>query len=398
MRKTGMKLERLAGKLDSGEPLKIMIIGLGSVGNYLLDYLLSWPEQNVELHLCGRTPENMELGVNIARVANLIRHNRTKKVHVHRLDLEKAEEVAAVLGAVEPDFIVNSSRVYSGLKYGSISWKNVRAYGLWSPLSVAFIRNIMRACAQTDCPGLVINASYSDVVNPWLKSAGLPCPDFGSGNLNHLVPRIQLAVAAQAGVADPGTVEVVLSTSHFHDVVISKEGHTEGVDPLIHLAHAGCELKPDLAAIYRQCAIPMPMDARRNMMNASSNYEIIAKIVAAIRTGGVRQLHVPGVAGHLGGYPVRVDFRPGTPVEKHISFVEDFFPLAEMERHNRASIYLDGIEDVSGGVLTYTDALREKARRSFGVTIPKQVPFDAIKDVEQFIIHKIILPALGVGA
>ena len=398
MHETGLKLERLAAKLDAGAPLKIMIIGLGSVGNYLLDYLLSWPETNVELHLCGRSPEKMEPGINIARVANLIRHNRTKKIQIHRLDLEKAEEVAAVLGAVEPDFIVNSSRVYSGLKYGSISWKNVRAYGLWSPLSVMFIRNIMRACQRIECPGLVINTSYSDVVNPWLKSAGLPCPDFGSGNLNHLVPRIQLAVAAQAGIADPGAVEVVLATGHFHDVVISKEGHTEGVDPLIHLACGGQELKPDLAAIYRQCAIPMPVDARRNMMNASSNFEIIAKTVAAIRTGGVRALHVPGVAGHLGGYPVRVDFRPGTPAARHFSFIEDYFPLAEMERHNRASMQLDGIEGVADGVLTYTDALREKARRSFGVTIPKQVPFDAIEDVEQFIIHKIILPALGAGA
>jgi len=30
---------------------------------------------------------------------------------------------------------------------------------------------------------IVINTSYSDAANPWLKSAGMRYPDFGSGIL-----------------------------------------------------------------------------------------------------------------------------------------------------------------------------------------------------------------------
>lgn len=394
MHEISAKLDRLALNLSSGAPLKIVIFGIGSVGSYLLDYLMSWPERSLELNVCGRSFEKAAPDINILRVANLIRHNRAHSVIFHQLDLNDVDAIAAVLEKVVPDFIVNSSRVYSGLKYGSISWNNIRAYGLWSPLSVKFIRNIMIAYQHVHSNGIVINTSYSDAVNKWLKSAGLSAPDFGSGNLNHLIPRIKIAAAELAGIMDCGMIDVVLATSHFHDVAISKEGHTEGVDPLLHLSYAERRLDLDMEELYRKCALPMPVDAKRNMMNASSNFEIIAKIVDAARMHSTQVIHSPGVAGCLGGYPVRIDFREETPVRKRISFVEDFFSTEEMEAHNRQSIALDGIEDITDGVLTYTDDLQEKVKSSFGVRLPKHIPFASIEDTASFLISEIITPAL----
>lgn len=398
MRDINLKLNRLAEKIHSDDPLKIMIFGLGSVGGYLLDYLMSWPETNVELHVCGRSPEKVMHDINIVLVGNIIRHNRLKPTIFHKVDLNDIDATAEVMYKVGPDFVVNSSRVYSGLKYGSISWKNIRAYGLWSPLAVKFIRNIMLACQGAACTPIVINTSYSDAVNKWLKSAGVVCPDFGSGNLNHLIPRIKLSVAKEADIADCGKIDVLLATSHFHDVVISKEGQTEGVDPLIHISHAGRDLDLDMNAVYRNCAIPMPVDSKRNIMNAGSNFEIIAKTVDAIRSSSAHVIHSPGVSGHIGGYPVLIDFREGASAERRISFIEDFFTLEEMEAHNRASIALDGIEDVSDGVLIYTDLLQQRVKKSFGVSVPKQVHLDSIEYVSDFLIKKIISPALGVSA
>jgi hypothetical protein len=227
-----------------------------------------------------------------------------------------------------------------------------------------------------------------------LKSAGLAYPDFGSGNLNHLIPRIKLAAAEQMGIADSATIDVVLATSHFHDIVISKEGHIEGIEPLVHVSYKGQEVDLDMRTIYKKCAISMPVDAKRNMMDASSNFEIITSIVDSIRLCSTRVIHTPGVAGHIGGYPVRIDFRRESLSEKRVTFVEDFFSLEEMEEHNRRSIFLDGIEDISEGELTYTDALQEKVRGSFGVNIPKHVPFDSIENTANFIIENIIKRAL----
>ena len=74
-------LEEKLQLVKKHDKTKIMIIGLGSVGNYLLDYLLSTGDENIEIITVGRNAEKMQCDVNIARVASLIRHqNRTNVV------------------------------------------------------------------------------------------------------------------------------------------------------------------------------------------------------------------------------------------------------------------------------------------------------------------------------
>ena len=51
--------------------VKIMIIGLGSVGHYLLDYLMSGGDEEMEICVVGRNEEKLESDVNIVRVAAL---------------------------------------------------------------------------------------------------------------------------------------------------------------------------------------------------------------------------------------------------------------------------------------------------------------------------------------
>ena len=379
---------------DAEGHVKVMIIGLGSVGNYLLTYLLSTGDEKLEVVVAGRNAEKMQSDVNIALVSGLIRRECKSRVRVvGGVDLEKPDTVAALLAAEEPDFVVNTSRVYAGLKYGSISWANVRAYGIWSPLSIRYIRNIMEGYAAAGSEAIMINTSYSDATIPWLASAGKAYPDFGSGNLNHIVPRLRLGAAEMLGVSDPWNVRVDIATAHFHDVVISKEGQSEGVPQLIRVSYGGkvCDLDQD--ALLARCAIPMPVDQKRNMMNASSNFDIIASIVGAVRGAESRSFNSPGAFGHIGGYPVVVD---GAARTARID--ESVWSLAEMEAANRASIALDGVEDVRDGCLVYTDHLIEKAERAFGVTLPKSVAFDEIDEVAQFIIDRIIKPALAARA
>lgn len=69
---------------------------------------------------------------------------------------------------------------------------------------------------------------------------------------------------------------------------------------------------------------------------------------------------------------------------------EDYFPLEEMRKKNRESIYLDGIENVEDGTLTYTDELITKVKQSFGVNLEKKVNFNDIDHTASFIIREII--------
>ena len=372
---------------------KVMIIGLGSVGSYLLDYLISSNDPALSVVVVGRDADKMQTRVNITRVAGLIREVNKTKVEVEGgVDLNDIDAIANAISKHNPDFIVNSSRAYPGLKYGSISWANVRAYGIWTPLSIKFTKNIMDACDKAGSDAVVINTSYSDAVIPWLKSAGRAYPDFGSGNLNHLVPRIRFAVAQLTGVSDYWNVDVMFAAGHFHDVCISKEGQSEGVKLPLKVYYKGEELDIDQDKIFELCKISMPVDQTRNMMNASSNYRIIDAIVTAVRTRADQRVFSPGFDGNIGGYPVLIGYRDG---DLKAWIDESVFSYEEMNKADRASMALDGVEDVTDGKLIYTDALIGKAEKAFGVTLPKSVEYDDIEKTANFIIDEIIMPQLN---
>ncbi|MBO4552036.1 MAG: hypothetical protein J5673_02425 [Candidatus Methanomethylophilaceae archaeon] len=386
MNDLSVKLQRIREKKDR---TRIMIMGLGSVGNYLMDYLMSSGMEDIEIIVAGRNHDKMEQDVNIVRIASLIRgQNRTKISIESNVDLNVVSSIADCIRKNQPDIIVNSSRAYPGLKYGSISWKNVRAYGIWTPLSIKFVKNIMEAVDDAKSDAIVINTSYSDAVIPWLKSAGRSYPDFGSGNINHLIPRIKYAIAEIKGIRDYWNIDITYAVSHFHDVVISKEGQTEGVKQLIVAKYDGKKIDVDYDAVFSRCSISMPTDAKRNMMNASSNYEIIKGILDSAKNGKKVKLHIPGAFGNLGGYPVILD---GSKDKVAAYFDESEFSLDEMKKKNAESIYLDGVEKVEDGILTYTDELIAKANKAFGVELPKNVAFKDIDKTAQFIIDEIIM-------
>ena len=366
---------------------RIMIIGLGSVGSYLLDYLMSEGDENIEIVVAGRNFEKMETDMNIVRVASLIRgQNRTGITIEADADLNEVESIRRSIERHTPDIIVNSSRAYSGLKYGSISWAAFRAYGIWTPLSIKYTKNIMEAYSLARSKAVVINTSYSDAVIPWLKSAGKSYPDFGSGNVNHLVPRIKLALAEENKIHDWWNIDITYATAHFHDVVISKEGQTEGVAQLIDADYKGRSL-PVTDRTFAACKISMPTDAKRNMMNASSNFEIIRGILDAVRSGTTTKVHSPGFGGNIGGYPVILD---GSSDNPRAYIDESKFSLEQMREKNRESIFLDGIENVEDGKLFYTDELIQKVWDKFSVTLPKCVDFSEIDAVAEFLIENII--------
>lgn len=367
---------------------RVMIIGLGSVGMYLLDYLLSLKDEKIDIFVVGRNEEKMASDVNIVKIAALIRNQNRSRIEIRGgVDLNHVAAIEKCICECQPDIIVNASRVYPGLKYGSISWKHVRAYGIWTPLAIRYIKNIMEAYEAANSDAIVINTSYSDAVIPWLKSAGKAYPDFGSGNINHLIPRIKFAVAEKYGIRDYWNIEVIYAASHFHDVVISKEGQTEQVSQLLWIQYAGKRLEPNLDDVFAACKIPMPVDTKRNMMNASSNFEIIKDILSAARDGKKFRLHCPGIFGEIGGYPVIID---GTGSEIKAAVDEEYFDIDSMRRKNRQSIYLDGIQNIDKGILFFTDELIEKCRTSFNIALMKQVKFEEIEHAAQFLIREVI--------
>ncbi len=381
MKNINEKLSLLQGKIENNVPISIMIIGLGSVGLYLLDYLVSLSDPQLRVIVVGRNIDKMLKDVNIVKTAATIRKQlRSEIVIESECDLNVVQSIKTVLQKHQPDFIINSSRVYSGLKYGSISWNNLRAYGIWTPLSMCYARNIMEAYEQVDCNAISINTSYSDAVIPWLKSAG---------NLNHLIPRMKFYIADKMKINNLNDIDITLATSHFHDVVISKEGHTEGQDPLLDIRYQDNKCIYNNKDLFKSCMITMPIDQKRNMMNASSNFDIIYSILNAIRNHKKIKIHSPGVQGEIGGYPYIVD---GTSANITSYFDTNIFSINEMREANRYSLYLDGIDRIENGCLYYTKELINKVKQIFGIELISEIEYQEIDKIEKKIIKEIILP------
>ena len=391
MKTLNEKLQLLQSKLlKTDEKVRIMIIGLGSVGLYLLDYLVSTDDPRMDIIVVGRNYDKMISDVNIVRTAATIRRQLRATIQIEgNCNLEDVENIASVLKKYQPDFIVNSSRVYSGLKYGSISWSHLRAYGIWTPLSVKFAKNIMEAYEKADSHAITINTSYSDAVIPWLKSADMAYFDFGSGNLNHLIPRMKFYIADRFDIDNLNDIDITLAVSHFHDVVISKEGHAEGQDILLDIKYKGMPLKFNKKELLEACKIAMPVDQKRNMMNASSNFDIINSILIALRERKAIKIHTPGVNGEIGGYPFIIDGR--SQAEGHID--ESIFSLHDMRVANRKSIYLDGIENVENGTLTYSNELIDTVNSEFNYKLVKSVRLSDSNSISNAIITNIIDPS-----
>lgn len=383
------KLNLIKQKIEENKKITIAIFGLGSVGCYLLDYLVSLHDPQLRLVVVGRNAEKMQQDVNIIRTAATIRRQLCSEVVVEgNCDFKDVKSIESVLDKIQPDIIVNSSRLYAGLKYGTISWSNLRAYGIWTPMSVLLGKNMMEAYENVGCNAISINTSYSDAVIPWLKSAGMAYFDFGSGNLNHLIPRMKFYVAEKYGIENLNDIDITLVASHFHDVVISKEGHAEGVKLLLCVKYQGKELDINNDEVYKACKISMPTDQKRNMMNASSNFDIIYGILSAIREKKVIKIHTPGVEGRIGGYPYLIDGR-GEEVKGNFY---SGYSLEEMEQVNRNSIYCDGIKNVEDGYLIYTDELISKVKSRFNVVLPQKVHLREAWDVANLLIEEIIRP------
>lgn len=392
MKHLNEKLLLLENKVNHGDRITIMIIGLGSVGLYLLDYLVSLADPQLRLVVVGRNADKMIKDVNIVKTASAIRGQLRSEINIeYGCDLDNIQTICSVFEKYKPDFIVNSSRVYSGLKYGSISWSNLRAYGIWTPLSIRYARNLMEAYECTGCDAVTINTSYSDAVIPWLKSTGRAYFDFGSGNLNHLIPRMKFYIAKQFNIDNINEIDITLAVSHFHDVVISKEGHAEEQDILLNVRYKNEECKFDKSELLKACMIAMPVDQKRNMMNASSNFDIIYSILSSIRNHRKVKVHSPGVQGEIGGYPYIID---GTGEKVTSYFDSSVFSMDEMREANRKSIYLDGIENVKEENLFYTKELVEKVKKTFAVNLPSIVNFKDIDKIGQLIINEVIMPNL----
>lgn len=347
---------------------KVMIIGYGSTGKYVLDMLTRMTElSDCEYIVVSRTAkEEAEKRINLSLVSAGI-FGSYPKVRYRSCDINHVEQLSDLIGQETPDVIAYTGRYMKGFKYGEFSYPNQIGYGVWTPMAVVLVEKVMRAVKMSGINTCVINTSYGDAVSPLLAAHGL-APYTSAGNLNHLIPRIARAYEQLTGTPAAHS-DVTFVGSHYANTYISKEGTAKGSPYLLHIK--GNE-KIEADEIWKLCAIPTASGAERNVMIASDVVMLIRLILD--RSGEEKKIHAPGPFGKIGGYPLL--FKNG-----QMRIDDTHFSLEDMETVNAGSLRFDGIDSLNENGIHFTDEVIGKMKSVFEIDYPKTL---ALEDCEKF--------------
>ncbi len=347
---------------------KIMIIGYGSTGKYVLDMIARLPEfEDCEITVVSRTKEDeAQKRINLTRVSAGIFGNYPKIKYIS-CDINDTEHLSTVLVSESPHVIAYTGRYMKGFKYGEFSYPNGIGYGVWTPMSAVLVAKLMKAVKRSGIDTKVINTSYGDAVSPLLAAYGL-APYTSAGNLNHLIPRIARAYEALADTPAK-KADITFVGSHYVNTYISKEGTARGSEYLLNIKG---NTKVTDEEIFRRCAEPTASGPERNIMIASDVVMIIRYLLD--KSDRVHKFHVPGPFGKTGGYPVL--FSRG-----EMKLDETVFTEEEMTKVNRQSLSCDGIEKTDENGIHFTDEVIGKMKAIFNLDYPKTLP---LEDCERF--------------
>lgn len=347
---------------------KVMIIGYGSTGKYVLDMLVRMPEfADCMYTVVSRTPaDEAEKRINLTYVSAGI-FGSFPEIRYRVCDIKDTDRLSEIIAEISPEVIAYTGRYMKGFKYGEYSYPNQIGYGVWTPMAVTLVEKVMRAVKQSGVNTRVINTSYGDAVSPLLAAYGL-APYTSAGNLNHLIPRIARAYGSLAGVKAE-EVEVTFAGSHYANTYISKEGTAKGSPYLLNISGNSSVKDED---IFKQCAIPTASGQERNIMIASDVVMLIRLMLD--RSGEIHKIHAPGPMGKPGGYPLL--FQNG-----EMKIDETRYSLNEMVKVNQESLRCDGVESVSENGVQFTEEVIGRMKDVFGLDYPKVV---ALEDCEWF--------------
>lgn len=369
---------------------KILIAGYGSCGSYLVDFILKDHRisDDIEIHIMSRKSlDEVNPRLEISRVAAGISDRYIDLVY-HQCDFNDIPGMTKLLSDISPKIIVYTGRYASGLKYGSFSYPRGIGYGVWMPLSIIYIRNLMIAVNASGIRTMtkVINTSFPDGVNPmlWRNGYNVFC---GAGNLNHLIPRIKRSLVKLYGLTLKD-YSVHLIGSHYLNTYVSKEGDPKDCNFGLRVYQKGFikDLSQnEVFEILRNSKDNSASGHIRNQMIATDCAELV-RILLNPKEGEI--FHVPGFKGRLGGEPIYFTNRN----EFDHNPEEVFYPLYKEElvtEINSDGLRRDGVIITDQGNLRFTDEARKMMKDEFDLSYPEEVSLNDIDELANTIRNKL---------
>ncbi len=342
----------------------ILVLGLGDLGQRIVSAMIHRPGGRLVV-----AARNLEVASEVAGQATLIAGlcGGPRVIEAARIDLDKPDDAAAQIAAIEPAAIV--------LAASRLTWWRLSdaaesvPYGAWLPLQVSIVRKLMEARNAAGVAAPVVALPYPDAVGPVLDGAGL-APELGAGNVLEMAAKLRATASASSG-APREEVDVRLVAHHATErIAFSAFGALGG--------GAGGPSGPP--PVYARVSVRgQPLDDEEVRLQLASDYALpggrathrltaaatVVTVDALLSETPVR-LHAPAPGGRPGGYPVRVS-RAGVELDLPAGLSED-----DAVAINAVAARWDGIELIAtDGTVTFSPWVSDALERALGIRLER---------------------------
>ena len=327
---------------SSGDTLKnqtVLIIGIGEVGNYLLEFLV---RSNIEIDIVAADVhlQDAEAKINNALFGAAL-HDHHPNIRALEIDLFDIDRTAEILNEVQPDVVINCAvlqtwHVIRRLPDEVYTKLSSAGLGAWLPVQLTLAMKLAQAIKLSGISTHYINTSLSDITNPVLGAMGIP-PTIGIGNVALIEPAVRTLAAR---ILEIPRTKVILKivAHHVHWVTWREAGYREGA-PFYMKVYADGEdvtVQFDTQDLMKKAILLYPSNTSFSAVSASSAIQNLGALLSKEPVS----IHSPGPNGLPGGYPILIN-REGAKVDlpKDIS-------LDEAINMNKEAQTYDGIKEI----------------------------------------------------
>ena len=231
-------------------------------------------------------------------------------------------------------------------------------FGGYLSLHLSVMSTFRDRLAEADLNGIWIGASYPDVVNPILHRTGFG-PLCGIGNVQEPIPKIVAGLSRRLSLP-PDQIRVKLVAQHAFEYAVLSDEVTKDLPPhLLHVEAGGRDVTEQARQILLE-PFPFTYDLFFNRITASAAIEAFRAILSPKPAA----VHLPGVNGLIGGYPVVVHGGCAR-LDLHSDWTE-----AQAIDTNCRSLCHDGIEAIDpDGTVHFT----ETTQKAFAALLGRSV-------------------------
>jgi len=339
-------------------PGDIMLIGIGDLGNHILNFLARTP--GISRIIAADFDDKAALcKVATARYGACFQ-GFYPEIDFLKLDLSDVEHVSDILRETRPSVICSTAVLHAGYLRPHLSKEvlddihaEYEGEACLNSLQLYCPLKLMQAVKRSGIDAQVINSSYPDLTHPVLKGMGL-APTCGGGNVALATGFIREIVSDELAVA---TEDVsILLVSHHSWFARADERIPYWVKILAGGVDVTAEFPPtklcrEIRRLYDKYPVgregPLGESARYHQQWIASAF--VQNILAIyFDTGEI--CHAPGPNGLPGGYPVRLSAR-GCEI-----YLPQEIDLHEAIEINEQAQRFDGIERIeSDGTIVRVD-------------------------------------------